>query len=191
MTTTLLRAADRVARPWKNGGGVTREVAASPADTAFDFDFEFEFEFEFDWRVSIAEVSSSGPFSRFSEVDRILTVLDGALRLSIAGRPPVTLDAASGPFAFKGDEACEAELIAPVVDLNVMVRRGAASANVHLQSDGLLAFPASTTLLIARSPAVLGSLTLAPLDAVRIDGPDAEALAFSGSAWRVTIEADR
>ncbi|MFP3548944.1 HutD family protein, partial [Rhizobium sp. SIMBA_035] len=29
-TATLIRGADLVAAPWKNGGGVTREVAAFP-----------------------------------------------------------------------------------------------------------------------------------------------------------------
>ena len=28
----LLSARDRIARPWKNGGGVTRDVAIAPPD---------------------------------------------------------------------------------------------------------------------------------------------------------------
>ena len=49
---------------WKNGGGVTREVAKSPSQAPF-------------WRVSIANVDQEGPFSSFEGLDRILTVIEG------------------------------------------------------------------------------------------------------------------
>ncbi|MFN9927385.1 MAG: HutD family protein, partial [Phenylobacterium sp.] len=64
MTFTLLRAADRLAVPWKNGGGITRELAVWPPGASFD---------DFVWRVSMAEVHQDGPFSSFPGVDRILT----------------------------------------------------------------------------------------------------------------------
>ena len=52
--------------PWKNGGGVTSELARSPqAD-------------EFDWRLSVAEVATDGPFSQFPGIDRLLVLLSGA-----------------------------------------------------------------------------------------------------------------
>ena len=56
------------ATPWKNGGGATRELACSPlgADMA-----------HFDWRVSVATIAQSGPFSCFAGVDRIITLLSG------------------------------------------------------------------------------------------------------------------
>ena len=54
--TELLSAARRAAVPWKNGGGVTREVAAHPAGASLE---------DFDWRVSTAEVRAAGPFSGF------------------------------------------------------------------------------------------------------------------------------
>lgn len=41
---TLIRGAELVAVPWKNGGGLTREVAAFPADAGLD---------TFVWRVSV------------------------------------------------------------------------------------------------------------------------------------------
>ncbi|CAM5655899.1 hypothetical protein SSPIM334S_00286 [Streptomyces spiroverticillatus] len=43
----LLRAADRTAVPWKNGGGITREIAAWPQGAA-----------DFDWRVSTRRVAA-------------------------------------------------------------------------------------------------------------------------------------
>ena len=54
---------------WKNGGGVTREIVASPEGAPLD---------AFDWRVSLADVSADGPFSSFPGVDRTLTVVEGA-----------------------------------------------------------------------------------------------------------------
>jgi len=53
----ILRAAERPALPWKNGGGVTREVAATPPGVIW---------VHFDWRVSIAEIHSAGPFFALS-----------------------------------------------------------------------------------------------------------------------------
>ena len=78
MAIRFLAASERRAQPWKNGGGITREIAASPDGAALD---------AFDWRVSMAEVAAAGPFSRFEGVDRILTVLTGELELSFPGRP--------------------------------------------------------------------------------------------------------
>lgn len=69
MTVRILRAAGRAAAPWKNGGGVTREIAAGPEGAGMD---------TFAWRVSLADVGADGPFSVFPEVTRVLTVVDGA-----------------------------------------------------------------------------------------------------------------
>ncbi|CAB3752768.1 Protein Ves [Paraburkholderia solisilvae] len=66
---TLIRAADLLAAPWKNGGGVTREIAAYPHAAGYD---------TFIWRVSLADVEQAGPFSRFAGVDRTLVLLSGA-----------------------------------------------------------------------------------------------------------------
>ncbi|NEE21462.1 HutD family protein, partial [Streptomyces sp. SID7499] len=45
MTVRILRAADRAPVPWKNGGGIVREIATGPEDAGTD---------AFDWRVSLA-----------------------------------------------------------------------------------------------------------------------------------------
>ena len=66
----LLRARDRVARSWKNGGGVTHDVAVFP-EGADDESFL--------WRASVATIAAAGPFSRFPEIDRALMLLDGEL----------------------------------------------------------------------------------------------------------------
>ena len=116
----VLRAAGRAAVPWKNGGGVTREVAVSPPGSAFE---------DFDWRVSIAEIGVAGPFSVFPGIDRCMVVLDGRLGLYIDAQPAMTLARDSPPVAFPGDVPVFAEpLGGPVTDLNVMTRRGRCTA---------------------------------------------------------------
>ncbi|MFN9848312.1 MAG: HutD family protein [Alphaproteobacteria bacterium] len=151
MTLTVLRAGDRKAVPWKNGGGVTREIAAWPPGSGFD---------DFAWRVSMAEVREDGPFSNFAGVDRILTVLEGAMRLTIEGGGVFELSLDTPPGAFDGEAAAAAQLTAgPVLDLNVMTRRGAAVAQV----DRLIS-PADM-------PATLGvRLVFALADGVRVHG---------------------
>jgi uncharacterized protein len=112
----LLPAALRTAVPWKNGGGLTREVAAAPDGAALG---------DFDWRVSTAEVRSAGPFSIFPGVQRTLCVLEGTLALEVEGMRPVRLAAGSAPYVFSGDASTQARPDPPgVVDLNIMARRG-------------------------------------------------------------------
>jgi hypothetical protein len=118
----ILRAADRKASPWKNGGGTTREITAFPPASGLN---------DFAWRVSMAKVETSGSFSIFPGVERTLTVLSGTMRLLAVGRDPIVLTPSSKPFEFPGDLGICARLIeGPVEDLNVMVRRGEFSASV-------------------------------------------------------------
>jgi hypothetical protein len=118
----ILYARDRVAVPWKNGGGVTREVMVFPRGASFE---------NFGWRVSIATVERGGPFSVFPGIDRTIALFEGRMSLAIAGREVVTLSRESEPLAFAGDLATQAALIGgPVTDLNVMTRRGQFTARM-------------------------------------------------------------
>lgn len=173
----VLRAADRVAAPWKNGGGVTREVAAWPPGAGFH---------DFLWRVSMAEVRADGPFSAFPGVDRILAVLQGRLALHIAGRETVELSAASAPAAFPGDAPTTGRVLAgPVTDLNVMSRRGAVRADLtrlEIRPRVTLAPCSGTRLLVAR-----GSLQITAPQAVDLFADDALLLTEADPA--VALEA--
>jgi uncharacterized protein len=102
--------------PWKNGGGITREVAAFPDGANFD---------SFDWRVSIATVSADGPFSQLPNIERRLVLLEGRLFLQIGDQAAIELSSTSPPIALSGDVATYARpLVGPATDLNVMTRRG-------------------------------------------------------------------
>jgi uncharacterized protein len=177
MALTLHPANIRMASPWKNGRGVTRELAVFPPGAGMD---------DFEWRVSIAEVSEGGPFSEFPGVDRTLAVLDGTLRLSIGGETAIVLSPGSEPLAFPGDRPCQAEILGSVVrDLNVMTRRGRFSSHMALvEIDGAIAVlpQAHATLLVALCDLVVeidqSVVTLKPLDAVSIDEPMAGKRAY-------------
>ena len=106
--------------PWRNGGGVTRELAAGPSAD------------DWTWRMSVAEVGQSGPFSKFEGVDRWFAVLDGAgVQLDVAGKS-YALTSSEPPFFFDGATPVDCRLLdGKTVDFNLMVRRGSASA--HMQ----------------------------------------------------------
>ncbi len=162
----ILRAADRPAIPWKNGGGVTRDVAVSPTGAAWD---------GFDWRVSIAEIAAGGPFSCFPGIDRRLVVLEGKVALTVEGRPAVTLEPESDIFDFPGEAAVEAELVGGAsMDLNVMMRRGRFASRVSRRSGMRLTVSASVTIVIAMGDLTVAnrsnSKPMAALDALVIEG---------------------
>jgi environmental stress-induced protein Ves len=120
----ILRAAEYRSMPWKNGGGVTTEIAVSPAGAGLD---------DFDWRVSMARVELSGPFSQFAGIDRTLAVLEGeGIVLEIAGYPPTSINRVTDPFSFPADVPTSAALIGgPITDLNVMTRRSRMTHSVE------------------------------------------------------------
>lgn len=73
----ILRASEYKTMPWKNGGGVTVEIAIHPPSASMD---------AFDWRISMATVAQDGPFSSFPGIDRTLAIIEGnGMALAIAG----------------------------------------------------------------------------------------------------------
>ncbi|MFD6969530.1 HutD family protein [Streptomyces sp. NPDC059979] len=169
----ILRAADRTATVWKNGGGVTREIAAWPEGAGMD---------DFGWRVSLAEVAADGPFSAFPGIGRTLTLAEGAgMDLTVGGVRRL-VDERFAPQDFPGDEPTDCRLLSgPVVNFNVMYRRGAVQARTSVvRGRPALAVRSGETLLVValEGPAVLegpggaGSpQDLAPYDAALVTGP--------------------
>ncbi|WP_327134779.1 HutD family protein [Streptomyces sp. NBC_01343] len=194
----ILRAGDREAVAWKNGGGVTREIAAWPegASTA-----------DFGWRISLAEVAADGPFSAFPGVDRTLTLAEGAgMDLTVAGARRL-VDERCAPQDFPGDVPTDCRLIdGPVVNFNVMYRRDRVRARTAVVRGALAlrAEPGETLLVVAlRETAELeaeartgagaghggrgGPVALGPYDAVRITGGNAFGLRTRGHAAVVRL----
>lgn len=176
-TPEILPARDRRAVPWKNGGGVTREIAVSPPGAPLS---------DFEWRISTAEITCPGPFSLFPGVDRSLSVLEGELDLSLAAAAPVRLSVESAPFAFAGDVPARGEpRRGAVTDLNVMTRRGRFAARVSRMSvtdAGFLTLGVHVTVLFALAAMRL-EVAGVPFSLSRWD-----AACFSGSS-QCTLEA--
>lgn len=112
--------------PWKNGRGVTRELALWPPKASFERG-------DYDWRLSSAPVDEPGPFSVFPGVERILVVTAGAdLVLSHGAEAPRARLRRLEPYRFLGDWPTTAELPhGPITDFNVMLRAGRARADVQ------------------------------------------------------------
>ncbi len=95
--------------PWKNGLGLSSEIAIYPATAKFPTD-------DFHWRLSCAEVTSANTFSEFSGFDRILAVWkgDGFLINGIKVSPLV-------PYYFSGNGTASCKLInSEVIDLGLI-----------------------------------------------------------------------
>jgi environmental stress-induced protein Ves len=182
MITRHLPAAERVASPWKNGGGVTREIAVWPEGAGME---------AFDWRISTAEVRGPGAFSVFHGVDRSLSVLSGALSLSFAGGRVAFLDPTSEPYGFPGDVPCHgAPLGGPVTDLNVMWRRGRYAATIEQVEDAAWTPSGAAALLIALEPLAVGAESLSAHDALiftEMDPAEAVPLHVGGRALGVRL----
>lgn len=102
------------ATPWRNGGGVTRELLAWP-DPA-------------DWRlrISVADIAANGPFSAFPGVQRWFVLLSGEGVVLDFDNHGLALRPGDTPLAFDGAAAPGCRLMGgPVRDLNLMVRDGA------------------------------------------------------------------
>jgi environmental stress-induced protein Ves len=145
MTWQIISLADVPPSPWKNGGGVTRELVAWPSASHWR------------WRMSVAEVESSGPFSRFEGVQRWFVVLSGAgVRLNIGAEAGLaeqdnthSLTRASAPLCFAGELPVQCTLLdGPTQDFNLMLRRDHVSATMQRVS-GELSATLDTTKIIA------------------------------------------
>ena len=95
---------------WKNGAGYTLELARSAGEDLA----------EFDWRISMADVTTSGAFSPFHGMQRILTVLEGAgVALQVDGENHNLRTLQSLPFS--GDSVVSCNLLAgPICDFNLI-----------------------------------------------------------------------
>ncbi|MCU8082678.1 HutD family protein [Shewanella sp. SM23] len=142
----LIRYQDCPSTPWKNGGGSTKQLLISPINAELT---------EFDYRISIASISSNGPFSLFNGIDRQLVILEGdGVELSIdshegekqinnlggeeriLGDTDTTeykrLTPTDSPFGFAGETSITSQLLGSnVIDFNVMTKRGAFKAHTQ------------------------------------------------------------
>ncbi|MBP0437421.1 HutD family protein [Tianweitania sediminis] len=167
----FLPASGHKRMPWKNGKGMTTEIAVHPSGASVA---------DFEWRISTASVAEDGAFSLFEGVDRTLAVLSGeGIDLLVGQASPVRLHKNSLPFRFPADEATSAVLLdGAITDLNVMTRRGRWEHDVArfaLEGALSLSIGAEVVLIIGHEGLVRvctkdEEQPLGPLDAVVTSG---------------------
>jgi uncharacterized protein len=120
MAATVIRYDDHTLVPWKNGQGVTREIAVARDGSSFL------------WRLSIASVDRTGPFSDFSGYDRVIMLLEGdGMILDFGGQGRAVMAQPFVPQRFDGSWPTHATLLGgPLTDFNVMTAQGRADADV-------------------------------------------------------------
>jgi environmental stress-induced protein Ves len=107
----IVRQSQFKSSPWKNGGGITHEAMRSPSRGDV-----------FRWRVSVAHIDTSGPFSDFAGYARTMVLLRGAgIALKLSDGTRRDLRAVGEMAQFDGALGVECELLSgPCVDLNLM-----------------------------------------------------------------------
>lgn len=153
----LVRPADRTRVPWKNGLGVSEQIAFGPSTADPPT-----------WRISVAPLKAGTiEFSPFPGVDRIFTVI---------GERGVTFSRTSGhiavepwePYPFDGEDPPRCTPSGDTTALNVMVHRsqfGAAVEHADLHEAAVTTRRGEVTVLYVRS----GSAAVNGISAVARD----------------------
>ena len=179
----IIRQSSFAAVPWKNGGGVTHEAIRVPPDGD-----------SFQWRVSVAQIDASGPFSDFAAYKRFMVLLKGAgVVLKFSSR--AGLAPSGGPALrvrelrrvgdleeFDGGLATQCELLnGPCVDLNLMVSKTLPEVRAHVEvlrqpwsphlesAESMLVFPIDSNVQLRSGG---GTHLLEPWDLALISGRD-------------------
>lgn len=112
---TKLLTEELVRMPWKNGGGMTTELAKGGQGSGDQ---------SWTWRVSMADVASDGPFSIFTGIDRSIAVIEGdGMDLHYPDGRKTGLDL-NKVVNFDGGDSIEGKLRnGAIKDINVMADR--------------------------------------------------------------------
>lgn len=182
MSTSITRAADLPRVPWRNGQGLTTELAMSGPPDGFA------------WRVSLAEVTQSGDFSLFPGIDRTIVLVEGeGMVLHLPDRShPLDRDV---PFAFDGALAVSCTVGQPTRDLNLMTRRGTTTGTIEVLDAGApgvgvpLVVPRTGTVVVVvlDGRCTLDGSDLALGDAAVVTGAGHVRLGPLGSTDRVAL----
>jgi uncharacterized protein len=122
----ILKSQNFLRMPWKNGGGMTHEIARLG-----DGD-------DFLWRLSIADVAVSGAFSLFPKHQRILTVFEGH-GIALRGVDEELLALPLQPQRFSGATQIDGVLVdGPCRDFNVIFDAQQFSCDVEVKTGGPL-----------------------------------------------------
>jgi environmental stress-induced protein Ves len=191
----IIRQSSFTATPWKNGGGMTYEAMRVPPGGD-----------PFLWRVSVAHIESSGPFSDFAGYSRCMVLLRGpGLTLKFGNGEQRVLQKIGDSALFDGAMPTQCDLLqGPCVDLNFMASKSlrADARIVRLdqdQSPTALTAPESALIFSVESPLLLDGdggepVRLEPWDlavfsqgTVRLRRIEADPLSAPGAVFFATI----
>ena len=157
--------------PWKNGGGVTTDIADDYAPGVPPGSWSGML-----WRFGHTQISEPAPFSDLSGFDRILTVIGGrGLWLDIEGGAALDVREPFRPVRFRGEDRIVSRLEAgPVAVLNLLADRTKYEIGVLILSSGderQLDAAINVVYAIEDSAVTIDeSRALASDEALRIDG---------------------
>jgi environmental stress-induced protein Ves len=154
--------------PWHNGHGMTTDLVIEPSNAGWA---------DCRWRVGVAEIAASCPFSHLPGLDRLLVPLGPGLSLSVGGAPQRPVGAFE-VFAFSGGEETLCHLdtapgAAPLLAFNLMLRTGRAKGTVQCHAGPVrLAAPGPGALVLL---AARGGFTMVGNDdrPIRLDAGEA------------------
>ena len=142
-TIQIIRYEECESSLWKNGGGSTKQLLIWPKGADLS---------NFDFRISIATISSDGPFSIFPSIDRQLCILEGeGVKLLMfengAKSCELILRPNQAAFCFSGETQIESQLLdKQIIDFNVMTKRGKYRAYIErLELNGSFSLEPSKT----------------------------------------------
>ncbi|MGE0154698.1 MAG: HutD family protein [Reyranellaceae bacterium] len=164
--------------PWKNGGGVTTDIAAEYAPGAEPGGWQGMI-----WRLSRTRIEKPGPFSDLPGCDRLLAVTEGAgLVLHPQGRPALDVRTPFRPVRFAGEWAIDSELTqGPVGVLNLLADRTRIAIDLSfVAASAATSLPPARAILLALAPTRLRlddrPVSIASDGAIRLTGPGALAV---------------
>ncbi len=101
-----------VTKPWKNGQGTTQEILVYPNE-------------DFIFRLSMADIKQSGPFSLFPGIQRSLVLIEGK-SVTLNSRQLELLT----PFEFDGETEIHCSIQSEGKDFNLMWRKNDAQGKL-------------------------------------------------------------
>lgn len=137
MAWTLIRGADLVATPWRNGQGVSRDLATVRGPNG-----------AMRWQVSIADLDADSEFSDYTSYDRVFTPIAGDIALAFGDGPfehcPLLV-----PRPFPGEARVRCRVGQPGRAFNVVVDRQ------HHRGSATVLRPGAGETLVADGHALL------------------------------------
>lgn len=164
----VLRSTQFKARPWKNGLGITYEIARDLSEPYL-------------WRMSSAELKDSGSFSIFSGYQRHLILFPEASITLQFGDREKSLKVGEH-FEFSGDQPVHCQVHIPGMDLNIFALRDLTKTSIstyRLKNQDSLRIPFSRDehfIICISGRLVLkdtkSDVIICPRDVVKILKPD-------------------